>query len=227
MQTPYGYIKKANSKYIILAPHGVSEFNTIEISDLMSDNLNCSAILNTNIHRDQCNFNNIADLTNNSLKQQFYSDLDSLLPKENSLILYIHGMCDRKDIVIDLGLGVRWNKEVKAYTSAAQHPRNLGNKGVPTANIRAAINLRKYLHKQLQEENKGKAKIGARYAAWNQYTANQYFANSPHQAIQIEIGEKLRTEPQYIADLLSAALLTCYQKSSQQSSASTQYHHTS
>ena len=209
-ETFYGKIKEGNSKYTVVAPHGITEERTIEISELLSDYLECSAILNTKIHRDNCNFNDISDLTTNRLKQQFYSDLTTLLLPENSVILYIHGMCDKKDIAVDLGFGVRWDKITKEYQTAKQHPINWNNKGKRTADIRKSINFRKHLSKELKNDGKGRAFIGRRYAAWHQHTGTQYFADSPHQAIQIEICETLRYNPKYIADKLSEALVNCF-----------------
>ena len=227
MQTEYGRILPGSGKYVLVAPHGVSEPETLGITDLISQELGCPAIINQNFHRGRCNFNNIADLSTNQLKEIFYTDLEILTAKQDSIVFYIHKMCDYKDIAIDLGLGVRWNKQQKEYQPPTQHPINHNNSGKRTANIRQAIQFRQYLHKILQEDNKGKTCIGRRYAGWNEHTANQYFANTRHQAIQVEICKSLTKNPKYISKILSKAITSCYPEYSLQSSAFSQHHHNS
>jgi len=123
MKTVYGEKRKGVSEFVILAPHaGGDDLKTSELAIKIANKLNGSYVINkkftkpTNKRNKDENysedFNSLPILKSGKYNwgkkklamKQFYLDAQSFC-KKDSLILIIHGMKDKKDSEIDIGIG--------------------------------------------------------------------------------------------------------------------------
>jgi hypothetical protein len=182
-ETQYGWKTAGESKFVIVAPHGAGDD---ELTDLVAEEiartLDASAVVNTEYRRKSCNLNDISDLSTDRRKQQFYADISQCAEEarthsakehdgvEHALVVYIHGMEDRRDLGIDLGIGVKWRQKRKKYQGATFHPEAVKedgtrSKGRVTTNIEMTRQMRLSLDNTLRSEKGRTAKMGKVFPA--------------------------------------------------------------
>lgn len=229
VETEYGIKHKGRSKYVIVAPHGTTDDeHTDKISRELAKLLDASFVINNRLKRRICNMNNTSDLDTNPLKQDFFNDISELAlgarnyserkydGKEHALVMYIHGMKNRTDKGIDIGIGVKWNKKNKRYEGPRVHPYardddgHLLREGVIRSNTLLTVKLRRDLDAQLKQEKNLRAWLGSVYAAWGTHNGIQRHAGTPDHSMQIEICETLRKDPKYVAMKIASAIKSAY-----------------
>ena len=135
VQTEYGAKKQSKSKFVIVATHGAKDdLMTAEIAEEIAKIMSAGFVVNTRYKRIECDLNNIKDIELNSRKNRFYRDIDEIAEDakqysakehdgcEHAVIVHIHGMKNRGDHGIDIGIGAKWNKKKKKYQGAKYHP---------------------------------------------------------------------------------------------------------
>lgn len=229
-ETQYGWRRTGESKFVIVAPHGAGDD---ELTDLVAEEvariMDSAAVVNTKHRRKSCNLNDISDLSTDQRKQRFYADISQSAEeargysvkehdgKEHALVVYIHGMEDRGDLGVDLGIGVKWRQKRKKYQGATFHPEAVKedgtrSKGRVTTNIEMTRQMRLSLDDALRSEKGRTAKMGKVFPAWEETTGTQYHVGKKDHSIQIEISRSLRGNPKYIAGVIAKALQESYEK---------------
>ena len=83
------------------------------------------------------------------------------------VFLYIHGLKDRENIGLDLGIGVRLHEKnlinAREYAEIFLSPENIAPGGSVIADIRRIIRLKKYWNNILQKEKCFTVRIGEIY----------------------------------------------------------------
>jgi len=220
IKTKYGKLIKQQSKYVIIAPHGVQcdDTNTAKLTELISQYLNASGVINNKFAKDEkgiTDFNNIKK--SHPTKNEFYKDITGLVNEaernySKCIVVYIHGMKDRGERVgIDIGCGLK--EYCGELLTAYGHPNANNNTGVRRANPEQIKRLRDTLVKIMEFGGGGVATIGKYFPAWSSANGVQYHAGNKNVAsMQLEISPKLREEQRldYTANTIAAALKKTY-----------------
>ena len=95
---------------LIIAPHGVrgkgirKDTNTDILARMIAEELGCSALINDSIKRSECNYNSIADATQD---KRFIAGIRKVLDaKGPTLVVWIHGMKEKSRLSERKNLGL-------------------------------------------------------------------------------------------------------------------------
>ena len=128
---------------------------------------------------------------------------------ETPTVLYIHGLKDRGDLGIDMGIGVRLRDKqltnVREYAEIFLSSQNTAPGGSVIADIRRSLRLKNYWNSRLKKEKWYSVWIGEIYFAGRPEQLPQIHKNlkRPADSIQIEINRTLRENIDYTVSLLS------------------------
>jgi phage replication-related protein YjqB (UPF0714/DUF867 family) len=229
-QTQYGWRSTGESKFVIVAPHGAGDDELTElVAEEVARIMDAAAVVNTEYRRESCDLNDISDVTTDQRKQQFFADITQAAEEarqyssidhdgeEHALVVYIHGMKDRGDKGIDIGIGAKWREKKGRYQGAEYHPKAVKEDGTRMegkvrTNIEMARQTRISLDDTLGSEKGRTAGMGKVFAAWDEHNGIQYHAGTEDHSIQIEISRSLREDPEYIAGVIATALQDAYEK---------------
>lgn len=191
MRTGYGIKKKGSSEFVIVAPHAAGDdLNTKNLAIALAKKLNASYVINTKFVKPNNkrisnqkyleDFNLLPiigdgkyDWTKRKLEmRQFYFDSQSFC-KKKSIILIIHGMKNRDNVGIDIGVG---------FTDLG-FLLNLFKKRETSCNLNKVFKLKKELNKIV------KTTIGKYFTAIPKENAVHFFN---YDSIQLEFSRELR-----------------------------------
>ena len=223
IQTNFGIKKKGCNNIIIVAPHAAgNDLYTERIARAVAQSLDAYFVVNNRHRRADCDLNDISDIRTNSKKKEFFKAIDRYARearqhsargydrREHSLVIYIHGMKDREDLGIDIGIGAKFHRGL--YKSAREHPQGGRNTGVIRTSTKLARQARIAMDKELKRNKNLRALMGKRFPAYNKYNAIQHHAGTPDHSMQIEINRTLRDQPEYTARVIAKGIQKAYKK---------------
>ncbi|MBM3436159.1 MAG: hypothetical protein FJY07_08115 [Bacteroidetes bacterium] len=244
-KTNYGFFIKRNSRFIIVAPHAAgNDTLTKEMTCKIAEYLNGSAVVNEkyrkptksvsqkNTIEEREDFNRLPKW--NSKKEQylwtdktpamkdFYEMIKSLIKdvklnvNKSAVVVYIHGMKNKRNIGIDIGIGARYdNGKLKGTgENSEQHPDSGKNKGMITASTEKIEKLKSKIEEQLISDLNLKVVIGKFFPGWSRRNGTQFRSGTQCDAIQLEISNKLRKSEKidYTSKIISKSLKEVYFK---------------
>ncbi len=179
--TSYGWKRKGNSHFVIVAPHGVMHDDdyTDELADIIAEILDAYVVVN-DTYMKETNRNAKADGSNvenfNRLAwtgkryswkkkkpamKEFYDDISAFCDEargncsyNRAVIVYVHGMADSDDdIGIDIGCGARFDEgELKGtHGLNTKHPSSGNNTGVVRALREHMLALKGELEQRIKD----------------------------------------------------------------------------
>jgi hypothetical protein len=225
IKTDYGWRAAGESKFVIVAPHGAGDDEeTHLVAEEIARIMGAVVVVNRNYKRETCNLNDISDVATNEKKRDFFADVDQSVEeareysanehdgKERAIVIYIHGMKNRGDVGVDVGIGAKWNVSRGKYQGARYHPEAGQKKGKVRANIAMTREMRVNMDEKLRTEKGKRAWIGKVFAAWDEDNGIQHHAGTDDYSMQIEISRDLRDDPKYIAGVIAESLQEAYKK---------------
>ena len=230
VETDYGWKVAGASKFVIVAPHGAGDDEETHIvAEEVARIMEAAVVVNRSHRRESCDLNDISDVAEDERKQEFFGDVSEYAKKarehsarehdggEHAMVVYIHGMRNRGNQGIDIGIGAKWNAEKGKYQGAKYHPEaemEAGGRreGKVRANITMTREMRVQMDEKLQAERGKRAWMGKIFAAWDGDNGIQHHAGTPDHSMQIEISRDLRNEPKYISGVIAKALQEAYKK---------------
>ncbi len=232
IQRLFGTVRKGHTNIVVVAPHAAGpDMNTGQVAEELARNLGAYLVINYIHHKRKHNFNDLRQMEKqdeNGKKpmKEFYNCIDKLAEeakqhakglhkgKKRTLIVYVHGMADRDDLGVDIGIGVKWNPQKQKYQGAEYHPKAGTNTGKVQANFEMTKTMRRMLDAKLKTNMGLRALIGSYKPAWDKNNGIQHHAKTDNHAIQVEINKTLRfvNNGEYIAKQLAKAIRKAYWK---------------